>query len=420
MQHAKIITKTRFSLYVTKKLFTNFSSLLITLLLMLYSSYGWSESAKPTDPLKPAIVSNISLSMTKPENWVVDTVHLGNRQLKIDANSDEQAAVITPLWSSKDIDSKQLGVSNVNTSKLHIYQLISASDCSQSESYFEIQIPKEYINEGKMELVFSLQAGEKGDYMFNGRKFTMADFKDSGTSYKKLVVKAVDFNEPLEKLRAIERVNFVFHRNGSNISLPIKIRRVSIHFNNDKITPIQPDIKVKNPNSFYHFKYDTQKAIDGIFARVSSEDLDITRALNHSKKAMTLTPQWGPQTLPNGHSGKVTLVQALGAIHDFERFEVQYLINIPKAYFIEGKLDVYLFIQAGETGYGRWSGAQRSLASIHDKADQDVLLRLTEEDFKHHGKKRNQIEFVGLQLNPHGSTTLEPITLRSITVKLPE
>lgn len=420
MQHVKIISITKFSLYFSKKRITQLSSFFITLLLMLYSSHGWSETAKPKALLKPTTVSHVSLSMTKPESWVVDTVHLGNRQLTIDANTDEQAAVITPLWSSKDIDSKELGVSNVNTSKLHIYQLISASDCSQSESYFEIQIPSAYVTEGKMEFVFSLQAGEKGDYMFNGRKFTMADFKDNGASYKKLVVKAVDFNEPLDKLRAIERVNFVFHRNGSNISLPIKIRRVSIHFNNDKITPILPDIKVKNPNSFYNFKYDTQTAIDGIFARVSSEDLDITRTFNHSKKAMTLTPQWGPQTLPNGHSGKVTLVQALGAIHDFERFEVQYLLNIPKAYFVEGKLDVYLFIQAGETGYGRWSGSQRSLASFKDKAGQDVLLTLTEEDFKHHGKKRNQIEFVGLQLNPHGSTTLEPITLKSITVKLPE
>ena len=420
MQHVKTVTITSFSQNVTKKLISNFSSLLISLLVMLYSSYGWSETAKPTDLTKPVIASHISLSMTKPENWVIDTVHLGNRQLNIEANTDEQAAVITPLWSSKDIDSKQLGVSNVNTSKLHIYQLISASDCSQSESDFEIQIPNAYVTEGKMEFVFSLQAGEKGDYMFNSRKFTMADFKGNGTGYKKIVVKAVDFNEPLEKLRAIERVNFVFHRNGSNISLPIKIRRVSIHFNSDKITPILPDVKVKNPNLFYNFKYDTQKAIDGIFARVSSEDLDITRTLNNSKKAMTLIPQWGPETLPNGHSGKVTLVQALGAIHDFERFEVQYLINIPKAYFAEGKLDIYLFIQAGATGYGRWSGAQRSLASFQDKADQDVLLTLTEDDFKLHGKKRNQIEVVGLQLNPHGSTTLEPITLKSITVKLPE
>lgn len=406
-------------MYVPKKFNIRFFSFFIAVFMMFYSSQGWSESASPSVS-KPTTLDHLSVTMTKPESWVVDTVHLGNHQLKIEANTDEQAAVITPLWSSKDIDSKEFGVSNVNTSKLHVYQLISASDCSQSESYFEILIPNDYVTEGKMKFVFSLQAGEKGDYMFNGRTFTMADFKEKGNSYKKLVVKAVDFNEPLDKLRAIERVNFIFHRNGSNISLPIKIRRVLIHFNREKITPVLPDIKVKNPKSFYNFKYDTQKAIDGIFARVSSEDLDITRALNHSKKAMTLTPQWGPQTLPNGHSGKVTLVQALGAIHNFEHFEVQYLLNIPKSYFVEGKLDVYLFIQAGETGYGRWSGSQRSLASFQDKADQDVLLILTDDDFKLHGKKRNQIEFVGLQLNPHGSTTLEPITLKSITVKLPE
>jgi hypothetical protein len=59
------------------------------------------------------------------------------------------------------------------------------------------------------------------------------------------------------------------------------------------------------------------------------------------------------------------------------------------------------------------------LTAIADKGGQDVVLTLTHEDFKTQGKKRNQIEVVGLQLIPNGSNLTEPILLKSITVKLP-
>ena len=76
--------------------------------------------------------------------------------------------------------------------------------------------------------------------------------------------------------------------------------------------------------------------------------------------------------------------------------------------------------QAGQAGYDRWSGTQRALSSFADKAGQDIVLTMTGQDFLQQGKKRNQIEVVGLQLNPHGSTVTAPITLKSITVNLPE
>lgn len=362
---------------------------------------------------------DIQLDMSDPGLWTVDTVHLGTRQLEIQFDAKDQATVITPAWSVSDLESTETGARNVDHSKLHLYQLIRASDCTQADAYFEILLPREYVEEGKLEFVFSLQAGAKGDYLFNGVTFTMSDFSDDGGRYKKLKVSAADFNEPAEKQRAIERVNFIFHRNGSMVSAPIKIRYVALDLNSEHIVPPGPDVKVKNPNSFYEFTYDSQEDVDGFYARISNEDMDITRRLNTSGSAMELIPLWKNDQVPDGHSGKITLVQALGAMHDFERFEVQYALNIPEAYFAEGKMDIYLFIQAGPAGYDRWSGTQRSLSSFSDKAGQDVILTMTEQDFLTQGKKRNQIEVVGLQLNRHGSTVTEPITLKRITVKLP-
>ncbi len=363
---------------------------------------------------------DVSVDLTKPELWTVDTVHLGNHQLQLTPEMNGSAFIIAPLWSREDRASTVKGVANVETSRLHVYQLMAARDCTQVEVEFEINMPKEYIDEGKMQFVFSLQAGAKGDYLFNGRNFTMSDFADSAGKYKKIRVSAADFNEPADKLRAIERINLLFHRKGSVVSAPIKIRNLGLRFNSDKVIPPEPEIAIKNPKSLYKFTYTNQEAVKAVFARISDEDLDIGRSLNESKTALNLSPQWEPAKLPAGHSGKVTLVQALKGIHNFERFEVQYALNIPKQYFDEGKLNVYLFIQAGATGYGRWSGAERRLASFGDKAGQDVVLTLTDEDFRSQGKKRNQIEVVGLQLIPNGSAVTEPISLKSITVKLPD
>jgi hypothetical protein len=180
----------------------------------------------------------------------------------------------------------------------------------------------------------------------------------------------------------------------------------------------EPEAKVVNPNSRYAFRYDSKPAIDRIFARVSDENLDIARRLNDDASGLLLTPLWLKAQMPVGHSGKVSLVQPLGGMHDFEKFEVRYTLNIPRAYFDEGKLDVYLFIQAGEEGFHRWSGAQRKLSSFVLDAGRDAVLTLTDRDFVSHGKQRHQIEFVGLQLVPSGSTLNLPMTLKSIEIKL--
>ncbi len=357
--------------------------------------------------------------MSDPARWVMDTVHLGTKQVKITYDAADQAAVMTPTWSPSDRDSDDVGVRNIENGRLQLYQLVDAKDCSQAVSGFEISMPQEYIDEGKLELVFALQAGAKGDYLFNGRTFTMADFAGNGGQYKKLIVSAPDYHEPLEKLRAIERVSFIFERKGSTISAPIKIRHVAIDLNTEKITPPAEVVRVKNPKSFYEFTYTTQANVDGLTARVSAESMDITRRVNDAKDGVALIPQWKAGQIPAGHSGSVTLVQPLGAINDFERFEAQYVLNIPKAYFDEGKLDLWIFIQAGETGYHRWSGTPRPLTAFAEKAGQDVVLTVTQEDFLQ-GKQRNQIEMVGLQLNRNGSTVTEPIMLKRITVKLPE
>ena len=362
---------------------------------------------------------DIRVNLTEPTLWTIDTVHLGNHQLRLSTGRTAPVLEVMPLWSAKDTQSGTKGISNVETSRLHMYQLMSPRDCTQVEVEFEINMPKQYVAEGKMQFVFSLQAGAQGDYLFNGRTFTMADFAGSAGSYKKILIAAVDFNEPPEKLRAIERINLLFHRKGSMESAPISIRNLGLRFNSDKIVPPAPEPMVVNPKSHYLFNYDNSNAIGAITARISDEDLDIGRSLDVSKAVLQLSPLWASDRLPPGHSGKVTLVQPLGSIHNFEHFEVQYVLNIPKPYFLEGKLNLYLFVQAGSAGYGRWSGSERKLIAFADQAGQDVVLTLTDKDFKSHGKKRNQIEVVGLQLIPNGAQVVDPITLKSISVSLP-
>jgi hypothetical protein len=364
---------------------------------------------------------DFQLNMLDPALWTVDTVHLGTRQLQITADRNSEATVIRPTWSASDLASSEADIRNVENSRLHLYQTIQASDCTQAEVEFEILIPTEYVQEGKLRLVFSLQAGAKGDYLFNGRTFKMSDFAGAPGQYQRIRVKAnQDFTDAPspKKLRAIERVNFIFHRNGSMVAAPIKIRRITIALHSDRIVPPEPEAKIVNPNSHYAFRYGSKPAIERVLARISDENLDIARRLNDDASGLLLTPLWLKAQMPVGHSGKVSLVQPLGGMHDFEKFEVRYTLNIPRAYFEEGKLDLYLFIQAGEAGFHRWSGAQRKLSSFVLDAGRDAVLTLTDRDFASHGKQRNQIEFVGLQLVPSGSTLNMPMTLKSIEVKL--
>ncbi len=364
---------------------------------------------------------DILLDMSKPNLWTVDVVHLGSKQIEISYDSKDNAAAMLPKWSKDDANSTDVATRNVENGRLHSYQHIPMSDCSQSEVTFEINIPQAYIDEGKMEFVFSLQAGTAGDYLFNGHTYKMSDFAGSGGKYKKMVVVPADYNEPSIKQRKIERVNIVFERRGSVVSAPIKIRNLKIKLNEDKIIPEPPDPVVTNPKSFYQFNYNSQVAIDKLEVRISAESMDITRQLNMDGNGMTLIPQWGEGQVPQGHTGDVTICQSLGAPHNFEPFKIEYVFNIPKVYFDEGKMQITPFVQAGEKGYYVWSGVSRDLTGLASKAGQDLVITLSTEDFLvNKQKKKNLIETVGFKFDRHGSTITEPIILKSITVKLDE
>ena len=71
-------------------------------------------------------------------------------------------------------------------------------------------------------------------------------------------------------------------------------------------------------------------------------------------------------------------------------------LNIPKAYFNEGKMQITPFVQAGEQGFYVWSGVSRDLSDYTKKAGQDLVLTLSTEDFRiNKQKKKNLIEIVG-------------------------
>jgi hypothetical protein len=397
---------------LTKKLAGKLSSsraiLLMTILLL---SFGLVHGQNKV----------IQLDMSNPKLWIVDVVHLGSKQIDISYDVKDNATVMLPKWSKDDFNSTDVATRNVENGRLHSYQHIPISDCSQSEVSFEISIPQAYIDEGKMEFVFSLQASTAGDYMFNGHTYKMSDFAGSGGHYKKMMVIPADYNEPSVKQRKIERVNIVFERRGSVVSAPIKIRNLKIKLNEDKIVPEAPDPVVVNPKSFYQFIYNTQATIDKLEVRISAESMDITRQLNKEGNGIAFIPQWGEGQIPPGHTGEVTICQSLGAPHNFEPFKIEYVFNIPKAYFEEGKMQITPFVQAGEKGYFVWSGVSRDLSGLASKAGLDMVIILSTDDFLvNKQKKKNLIETVGFKFDRHGSSLTEPIILKSITVKLDE
>ena len=378
--------------------------------------YDWMFSFSRTDNITS---NDIELDMSDIKLWTVDVVHLGSKQIDISYDPKDNAVVMLPTWSKNDANSTDVAVRNIENGRLHSYQHIKMSDCTQSEVSFEINMPQEYIDEGKMEFVFSLQASTAGDYLFNGHTFKMSDFAGSGGKYKKMLVVPSDYNEPSVKQRKIERVNIIFERRGSVVSAPIMIRNLKIKLNEDKIVPEAPDVKVTNPHSFYQFRYNTQEAINALEVRVSAESMDISRQLNKSGDGMALIPQWGAGQIPQGHTGDVTICQTLGVPHNFEPFKIEYIFNIPKAYFDEGKMQITPFVQAGEQGYYVWSGVSRDISSLANKAGQDVTITLSSDDFLvNKQKKKNLIETVGFKFDRHGSTLTQPIILKSITIKL--
>lgn len=359
------------------------------------------------------------LGMNDPKLWTIDVNHLGSKLINITYNSEEDAVVMQPTWSINDTSSTETSVRNINNGRLHTYQNIKQSDCTQSEIQFEINIPQEYITEGKLEFIFSLQAGAEGDYLFNARKFKMSDFAKNGDTYKKIIVVASDFNDDPLKLRKIERVNFIFERKGSIISAPIKIRNVEIFLHKELIIPTKEEVKIVNPHSYYQFLYNSQKPINSLNVWVSTESMDITRKLNQNGNGVVFIPQWGNGEIPEGHTGNVSINQPLGAKHNFEPFEIEYVFNIPQAYIDENKMQIVLFVQAGEDGFYVWSGVARELSLFSKQAGQDVTIRLSSEDFKiNKQKKKNQIESIGFKFDRNGSILKEPIILKSITVKL--
>jgi len=365
--------------------------------------------------------STIELDMSNPNLWTVDVVHLGSKQIDISYDAKNNAAVLLPKWSKHDANSTDIATRNIENGRLHSYQRIPMSDCSQSEVTFEISIPQAYIDEGKMEFVFSLQAGTAGDYLFNGHTYKMSDFASCGGEYKKMVVVPADYKEPSIKQRKIERVNIVFERRGSVVSAPIRIRNLKIKLNEDKIVPEPPDPVVINPKSKYQFNYNKQEVIDKLEVRISAESMNITRQLNKDGNGMELIPQWSKAQVPEGHTGDVTICQSLGKPHNFEPFKIEYVFNIPKAYFDEGKMQITPFVQAGEKGYYVWSGVSRDLAEFAAKAGQDIIISLSTEDFLvNKQKKKNLIETVGFKFDRHGSIVTEPIILKRISIKLDE
>ncbi len=369
------------------------------------------SSSEAIDTLEPAV--------SDPSRWVIDTSNLGTRQVEITALVEEQAAVITPTWSASDATAKDPGICNVANSRLYVFQHVVRSDCTQSESFFEISVPPAYVEEGRLGVVFCLQGGAEDDYLFNGRRFTMSDFSGNTGEYKRVIVKASEFSEAADNRRGIQRVGFAFTRNGSMVSAPIKIRRLTVALNRARIVPAPAELSVANPASFYEFTYTTPADVDRIKVKVSKETMDITKQLTASGDSLMLIPQWQEGQIPAGHSGNVYMGESLDFPHNFDEFEVQFLVNIPRAYFADGKLDLDLCLQAGESGHYVWSGARRPLAAFADQAGRDVVLTLTPFDFLGgKGKKRNKIEFVGLQINRHGSVVTEPILLKRISIKL--
>lgn len=380
-----------------------------------------SASGAPAAASTPTASDVLDLPLSDPARWIVDTTHLGTNQLRLAYDAAEKVAVVTPTWAAADAASADPGIRNTADSKLYLFQLVPRADCTQSESAFEISVPPAYVAEGRLGVMFCLQGDKYDDYLFNGKLFTMSDFADANGGFKKFVVKASDFAEPEAKRRGIERVGLTFFRNGSLVSAPIRIRQIAVTLNRSKIAPPVALAPVKNPAAFYEFKYTSPAAIARLETRASAESMDITRRLDDAGDGAALIPQWQPGQVPAGHPGNVHVYQSLGAPHDFAQFEVQYRMNIPRAYFTEGKIALYLCIQAGESGYFVWSGTQKSLAAFADRAGQDVVFTLNQDDFKTGGgKKRDRIEFVGLQINRNGSTVTEPILLKQITVKLPE
>jgi hypothetical protein len=393
------------------------------ILLPCICSIGFSQNKPVKWPFKGSYSQNkeITPDMSDPQLWTVDVVHLGSKQIEISYDAKDNAAVMLPKWSKDDVSSTDVAVRNIQNGRLHSYQHIPMSDCSQSEVTFEINMPQAYIDEGRMEFIFSLQAGAAGDYLFNGHTFKMPEFAGSGGKYKKMVVVPADYNEPSIKQRKIERVNIIFERRGSVVSAPIKIRNLKIKLNEDKIVPEPPDPEVTNPYSFYQFNYNTQAFIDKLEVRVSAESMDILRKLNQAGDGMALIPHWGKGQIPEGHTGDVTICQSLRVPHNFEPFKTEYVFNIPQAYFDEGKMQITPFVQAGEKGYYVWSGVSKDLSLLAAKAGQDIVITLSTQDFLvNKQKKKNLIETIGFKLDRHGSTVTEPIILKSITVRLDE
>lgn len=95
-----------------------------------------TAAAAPAGPVQP-IADILELPLSGPSRWVIDTTHLGTRQVDITYDASEKVAVVRPTWSEGDANSKDVGVRNIENSCLYLFQMVKRSDATQSESVLD-------------------------------------------------------------------------------------------------------------------------------------------------------------------------------------------------------------------------------------------------------------------------------------------
>ena len=67
---------------------------------------------------------DVELDMSNPEDWTIDVVHLGSRQIEISYDAGDNAVVMQPTWSENDASSSDLATRNIENGRLHSIQYI--------------------------------------------------------------------------------------------------------------------------------------------------------------------------------------------------------------------------------------------------------------------------------------------------------
>ncbi len=98
--------------------------------LLNIASAAESAAAAPAGPVQPAS-DILELPLSEPSRWVIDTTHLGTHQVEISYDAGEKVAVVRPTWSASDVNSKEVGVRNIENSCLYLFQMVKRSDATQ-------------------------------------------------------------------------------------------------------------------------------------------------------------------------------------------------------------------------------------------------------------------------------------------------